>query len=102
MNVLLRGYRYELEDFEGPYVQPLNFIHKERDLDSDTFSTVSDGTTNEEVLRVLIDRLRFLNEEKIACRQNSIAITKLEEALMWLEHRTAERREREVEGTPLP
>jgi hypothetical protein len=36
---------------------------------------------------------------KFACRQNALAITKLEEALMWLNHRTAERESRAVEGT---
>lgn len=43
------------------------------------------GTTNEEVLRVLIHRLKFLNDQwmdgKFKSRENSIAITKLEEAL---------------------
>jgi hypothetical protein len=63
----------------------------------------TDGVTNEEVLRVLIHRLTFLNEKwqngKFRCRENSIAITKLEEALMWLEKRTADRVERKVEAT---
>ena len=63
----------------------------------------TDGVTNEEVMRVLIHRLTFLNEKwqngKFRCRENSIAITKLEEALMWLEKRTADRVERKVEAT---
>lgn len=62
-----------------------------------------DGVTNEEVLRVLIHRLKFLNEEwhggKFRCRENSIAITKLEEALMWLNKRTEDRVARKVEGS---
>jgi len=62
-----------------------------------------DGVTNEEVLRVLIHRLSYLNEKwmdgKFRCRENSLAITKLEEALMWLERRTADRKARAVEGT---
>lgn len=64
-----------------------------------------DGVTNEEVLRVLIDRLKFLNDVwqggKFYCRENSLTITKLEEALMWLEKRTADRVARNVEGTNL-
>lgn len=56
------------------------------------------GTTNEAVIEVLIDRLNFLNKI-FPCRENSLAITKLEEALMWLEKRTADRIERGVEGT---
>ncbi len=65
--------------------------------------TKRDGTTNEEVIRVLIHRLNFLNDKwmdgKFRCRENSIAITKLEEALMWLDKRTANRLARKVEGT---
>lgn len=59
----------------------------------------TDGVTNEEVLRVLIHRLNYLNKEKLSCRENSLAITKLEEALMWLEKRTESRKKRGVEGT---
>lgn len=55
------------------------------------------GTTNEEVLRMLIDRIRFLNGI-VPCRENSLVITKLEEAFMWLEHRTNDRLLRGVEG----
>src|SRR3990167_2000434 len=51
------------------------------------------GWQNEELLAVLIDRLKFLNG-KFACRENSIVITKLEEALMWLEKRAADRKVR--------
>lgn len=33
------------------------------------------------------------------CRENACAITKIEEAEMWLQKRTAERKQRGVEGT---
>ena len=51
----------------------------------------------EEMLRVSIARLTDLNS-RFACRENSIAITKMQEALMWLNERTRERKERGVEG----
>lgn len=57
----------------------------------------SNGTTIEDLLEVSIDRLNFLNS-KFGCRENSIAITKMQEALMWLNERTRERTERGVEG----
>lgn len=63
------------------------------------------GTTNEDVIQVLIDRLNSLNDmqnRKYACRENSLAITKLEEALHWLHARTATRLNRGVEGTDTP
>lgn len=59
--------------------------------------TVRDGTTNEEVLSMLIDRLNFLQQE-FPCRENAIVITKLEESLMWLNKRTQDRINRNVEG----
>lgn len=55
------------------------------------------GTTNEAVLSVVIHRLKFLNG-KFPCRENALAITKLEEAKMWLEERTRNRVARGVEG----
>lgn len=55
------------------------------------------GFQNEEVLEALIDRLTYLNG-LFPCRENSVTITKLEEALMWQERRTANRKKRGVEG----
>lgn len=55
------------------------------------------GLTNEALLAVLIHRTQFLNN-KYPCRENAIAITKMQEALMWFEQRTKDRIERNVEG----
>ena len=55
------------------------------------------GTTVEEMLRVSIERLQDLNG-RFSCRENSIALTKMQEALMWLNERTREREKRGVEG----
>ncbi len=109
MKVITVGHKYELDHFEnfglpGLPVQTLQFIEKERitkepgsDAVVDKLVTINDGTTNEEVLRVLIDRLQYLNG-KFPCRENAIVITKLEESLMWLNKRTADRQTRGVEG----
>jgi hypothetical protein len=62
----------------------------------------TNGTTNEEVIQVLIDRIASLNEMedgKYACRENEWAILHLKVALQCLELRTAKRLERGVEGT---
>ncbi len=42
--------------------------------------------------------LRGLNKN-LPCRETSMAVTKLEEALHWLEHRRKDRELRNVEGT---
>lgn len=56
------------------------------------------GCHNEDLIAIVIDRLECLNQGDFKCRENSIAITKLEEALMWLNKRTANRKARGVEG----
>lgn len=56
------------------------------------------GATNEALIAVLVHRLQFLNKQ-FPCRENSLAITKLEEAAHWLEARTRDRLARQVEGT---
>jgi predicted subunit of tRNA(5-methylaminomethyl-2-thiouridylate) methyltransferase len=99
MNVLIPGHTYEVSNFEKKEsTQLIQFIHKEA---SETFpheiKTLSDGTTNEELIAVLIDRLYFLNS-KFPCKENACCITHLEEALMWLEKRTSDRIKRNVEG----
>lgn len=105
MKVMTPGYLYELPNFEKPTEpgQQIQFIQKEiveDDTEGELFKTVSDGTTNEAILTVLIDRLQFL-QSKFPCRENAIVITKLEESLMWLEKRTADRVKRNVDGKKL-
>lgn len=98
MKVIVSGHRYELDNFENKQSvgQTLQFIHKEQN-ENGQLETIQDGTTNEEVIELLIDRLNYLNG-KFPCRENAIAITKLDEALMWLNKRTADRVKRNVEG----
>lgn len=76
----------------GNRVQIVSFYEMNED------GTKQDGTTLEEMLRVSIARLKDLNG-RFSCRENSIAITKMEEALMWLNARTQDRIKRGVEGT---
>ena len=57
------------------------------------------GVTHEALLAVLIDRLRSFQAGPFNCRANAIALTHMEEALMWLQKRTVERIRRGVEGT---
>lgn len=98
MKIKEQGHVYELESFESETVQELRFIKKEPvEVGGTELKTVFEGTTNEEVLKVLIDRIQYLNG-KFPCRENSIVVTKLEESLMWLEKRTNDRKARGVEG----
>lgn len=97
MKALTAGHRYELDNVEGG-TQPLQFIHKvPKENHTSEMYTVSNGTTNEEVITVLIDRLNYLND-KFPCTENEIAILHLESALNTLIVRTAKRQLRGVEG----
>lgn len=101
MKVHRQGHQYEMSNFEDKDKpgQLIQFIEKvPLEEGSTTLKTLFDGTTNEEVLEVLIDRLNYLNN-KFPCRENSVAITHLDTALMWLEKRTKDRIKRNVEGT---
>lgn len=100
MKVITEAHRYELENFEAKDQsgQIIQFIEKKPiEEGSSTIVTVNDGTTNEEVISVLIDRLSHLNG-KFPCKENAVAITHLETALLWLEKRTRDRISRNVEG----
>lgn len=58
----------------------------------------ANGCHNEDLISIVIDRLQSFQNGEFSCRENAIAITKLEEALMWLNKRTADRKARGVEG----
>lgn len=104
MKILTPGHKYELQNFDQPASpgQTLQFIEKRPNpLGAEgALELVNDGTTNEEVLKVLIDRLGTMNA-KLPNRDTSIAITHLEDALMRLERRTRERQSRGLEGKML-
>lgn len=57
------------------------------------------GVTQEALLAICIDRLRSFQEGPFKGRENAIALTHLEDALMWLQRRTRARIARGVEGT---
>jgi hypothetical protein len=57
------------------------------------------GVMNEDLIAMVICRLEHFQKSQFTCRENACAITKLEEALMWLRKRTTEREQRNVIGT---
>lgn len=56
------------------------------------------GITNEALLATVVDRLRSFQRGPYACRDNAIALTHIETALLFLQKRTRERMRRGVEG----
>lgn len=57
------------------------------------------GCCNEDLINMVIERLEGFQNSEFKCRENALAITKLEEALLWLRKRTMAREQRGVEGT---
>lgn len=104
MKVLREGHTYVCKNFESENGQTIQFIEKEvikkEDEKEGILTTINDGTTNEEILEMLIDRMNYL-QSKFPCRENALVITKLEESLMWLNKRTQDRIKRNVEGKHL-
>ena len=57
------------------------------------------GVCNEDLIAMVICRLEHFQKSEFNCRENALAITKLEEALLWFRKRTMGRENRGIEGT---
>jgi hypothetical protein len=89
-NIKNDGHLFSLENYKVGH-QKVRFMKKVAG------ELVEDGTTNEEVIAMMIDRMNYL-QTRFPCRENAIVITKLEECLMWLNYRTKKRIAQGVEG----
>jgi hypothetical protein len=56
------------------------------------------GVIDSVLLAIVADRMEKFNEGPYRCRENSLVLTKVEEALHWLKHRADERARRGVLG----
>ena len=61
--------------------------------------TKPNGISNEALLAIVEDRLLGFQSGEFACRENAVALTKIQEAMLWLQKRTRDRLARGVEGT---
>lgn len=93
MNKLTEKNKYTLLNFRRDGDNGTNQEITFYKLNSD--GSFENGTTIEEVLTVSIKRL---TDNKLPCRETSLAITKLEEALMWLNKSKEDRVFRNIEG----
>ena len=57
------------------------------------------GITHECLLAIIEHRLSCFQEGDLRCRENAIALTKIQEARMWLQKRTTDRQTRGAEGS---
>lgn len=86
-------------------IRPNNFVYVRNDKNSISF-TIQNGPIKENGINgcqvdTLIEAAKIIVEglnTYFPCRENSLAITKLDEALMWLGARNKDRENRNVEG----
>jgi hypothetical protein len=58
-----------------------------------------EGVFTETILQAAKEYLESVNKGELSTRETSTAITKIDEALMWLNKRAEDRKLREVQGT---
>lgn len=103
MKVLDPGHAYGLDRFPGvkggglalPFQTLLQFMKREGEGYPGNVGHV-DGTNCQEVIRALIDRIKYLDNQ-IPHPTNEVAIDRLRDALWLLEQRAAWRHGRELE-----
>lgn len=86
-------------------IRPHNFIYVRHDVNSLSFTLQNgpikevgkNGCQVEDIIAVSKHILFELNQ-KFPCRENAMALTKLDECLFWMRERTRNRIERNVEG----
>ena len=86
-------------------IRPHNFVYVRHDVNSISF-TIQNGPVKENGVNgcqvdAIVEAAKMIIEglnAKFPCRENSMAITKLDECLMWLDKRTKDRIARQVEG----
>ncbi|MEN1985888.1 hypothetical protein [Paenibacillus hubeiensis] len=86
-------HHFEVRSVEGGLLAEVNFQEgpiKEAGIN---------GVMNEDLIAMVIARLEGFQNSDYRCRDNAMAITKLEESLLWLRKRTMSREVRGVEGT---
>jgi len=86
-------------------IRPFNFIYVRHDVNSLSF-TIQNGPIKENGINgcqvdTIIEAAKIIIEglnKNFPCRENSMAITKLDECLLWLNKRKVDREKRNVEG----
>jgi len=75
----------------------IDWQHGPRGTEDGTLAPAT-GAFVEDLVLIARNRLEFFQDSKFRCRENALAITKLEEALHWMQHRRTDRAARGVEG----
>lgn len=110
MDLLTNKYTKVMVENEYQYNAPHRFLVVDAKDEDKTLATIHfqegpikeagvNGVANEDLINMVICRLQHFQDSEFNCKENACAITKLEEALLWLRKRTMARENRGVEGT---
>lgn len=89
-------HEYFIAHPRGPWLSASRIVfQKGPRLDQNSVSGVLDC----DLLEIVRDRLQCFQRGEFSCRENAIALTHIEEALMWMNKRVEDRAERNVLGT---
>lgn len=87
MKILDAGHKYEIDSLDGKIIQSIQFVKREGE--KFPFNCCSyPGTNCQEVLRVLIDRTEYLQNQQ-PCAETEAIIASLRNALLLFEIRAA-------------
>lgn len=86
-------YSITYKDEDGTYQTPISFQKGGRNTEGS-----KSGVIDTDLLEIVRHRLQCFQQGEFATRENAIALTHIEEALMWLNRRVEERAERNVLG----
>jgi hypothetical protein len=79
------------------YYDTITFVRGDKS-DNNTIIPRVDGILHKQLLGLMIEDLQY-KSQLVPSRESAIVITKLQEALFWLEERSRNREKRNVEGT---
>lgn len=93
------NHAYNIESTQQQGTEPISILGQIKFQNGPIKEVGVNGVHNEDLLVIVLDRLQGFQNSEFKCRENAIAITKIEEALLWLNKRTRDREIRGVEGT---
>lgn len=92
------NYRYNIEPSTPPAKNEVSFCQAISFQKEPIKEAGVNGIQSEDLLAIVIDHLQGFQSGTFSCRETAIVLTKCQEALMWLDKRTADRKARGVEG----
>lgn len=94
----LDQYELDAESLKDEFSQKITFLTGDRASDTGYVEKGTIGILHEQLLAMIVEDLKY-KSTLVPSRETAIAITKLQEALFWLEEREKDREARKVLGT---